>query len=112
MSTSNSFWDHPIANIEEALHIRKQIDALQTRLSKLVGGTFTTLAPKKSRGRKAGSTNKSPTAATISAKTGTTPGKAKGAVKKRTGLTPEGRARLAASMKARWAARKKAAGQS
>jgi len=107
INPSQSFWDHPVKNLEEALHLRKQIEALQEKLSALIGGTsseaskpiatrtpkFSTPAPAeptavKSKGRKAA----------------VTPAK-------KTGLTPEGRAKLAASMKARWAARKAAAGQ-
>src|SRR5438270_5615536 len=33
--SSKSFWEHPIATIEEALSIRKQIAALQDKLSSL-----------------------------------------------------------------------------
>jgi hypothetical protein len=35
---SKSFWDHPIATIEKALHIRKQIEALQATLASILGG--------------------------------------------------------------------------
>lgn len=34
---SNSFWDHPIETIEKALHIRKQIEALQQNLREIYG---------------------------------------------------------------------------
>lgn len=105
---SNSFWNHPIANIEEALNIRKQIDALQERLAKLVGGADDVVAPAKKRGRKKG--QKYPKASSTPDKAAPAP-KAKKGAKRKGGLTPEGRAKLAASMKARWAARKKAAGQ-
>ena len=104
---SNSFWNHPIANIEEALHIRKQIDALQERLTKLVGGAIDIVAPAKKRGRKKGQKN-APKAVATPAPSAL---KRKKGSKRKGGLTPEGRAKLAAAMKARWAARKKAAGQ-
>jgi hypothetical protein len=32
-SPSKSFWDHPVAKLEEALSIRKQIASLQDTLS-------------------------------------------------------------------------------
>jgi transcription termination factor Rho len=34
----NSFWEHPIATIEKALDIRKQIEALQESLSAIYSG--------------------------------------------------------------------------
>jgi hypothetical protein len=34
---SKSFWDHPIETIEKALHIRKQIEALQQNLREIYG---------------------------------------------------------------------------
>src|SRR5260221_1340581 len=37
MPQTKSFWDHPIDTIEEALSIRKQIGALQEKLSSLFG---------------------------------------------------------------------------
>ena len=102
---SSSFWDHPIANIEEALHIRKQIDALQARLGKLVGSASDALSPDKPAKR----SYRKQTTTKAKAPKSTAP--AKRGPKKKGGLTPEGRAKLAASMKARWAARKKAEGK-
>jgi hypothetical protein len=111
MSKKSSFWDHPIENIEEALHIRKQIDALQSRLSKLVDGAVSAVKPSPT-GKRRGRPKMSATTNTETAPRATKTAAKKGKTKKKAGLTPEGRARLAASMKARWAARKKAAGQS
>ena len=34
---TKSFWDHPIETIEKALHIRKQIEALQQSLKEFYG---------------------------------------------------------------------------
>ena len=39
MPKSISFWNHPINKIEEALSIRKQIAALQAKLSGMFGST-------------------------------------------------------------------------
>ena len=124
MSKSTSFWEHPIAKLEEALNLRKQIDSLQKRMSALMGGNSApSSAPAKSRGRRKMS-------AAARAKIGAAqrarwakvkkssgpnaepaPKKAKRAGKKG-GITPAGRAKLAAAMRARWAARKKAAASS
>lgn len=100
---TNSFWDHPIENIEEALHIRKQITVLQTRLAKLVGGAVEAIVPAKKRGRKKGQKNAPKAVAQPAPKAAAPKSKAP---RKKGGLTPEGRAKLAASMKARWAARR------
>jgi hypothetical protein len=73
-----SFLKHPIETLEQALHIRRQIDALQQQLSSLFGNHPPSLdaIPLKS-GRVA--------------KTG-----------KRT-MSPEARERIAAAQRARWA---------
>lgn len=34
---SNTFWDHPVETIERALHIRKQIEALEASLREFYG---------------------------------------------------------------------------
>jgi hypothetical protein len=128
MSNSSSFWDHPIEKLEEALNLRKQIAALQDRLSGLLGGEGKTtpkgtvtksgkriMSPEarerigaaqrarwaKSRGEKAIKSSRADEPAP--------PAKASKTPKKKSGLTDQGRAKLAASMKARWAARKKGA---
>jgi len=132
---STSIWDHPIATIEKALHIRKQIEALTSSLAGILGGAETgTGKVTKRRGRppKAASLG-SPapvvkdgrrgkrSAATIAKmkaaqkarwakKNDADPAAVKTAVrtrKKRT-MSPEGRARIAAAQKARWAKLKKA----
>src|SRR5688572_25316173 len=87
MSQSNSFWDHPIDKLEEALSLRKQIATLQDKLS----GMFS-------------SSESKPTATTSTAPRGRRGGK-------RT-VSPEARARMAASQKARWAKLNQAKGGS
>lgn len=122
--SKKSFWDHPIATIEEALHIRKQIDVLQARLNKLVGGAVTVITPLKLKGKKISSPQtrermgagqrarrakvKGRSAAATQKVAAAKPAasKPKAIPKKKGGITPEGRARLAAAMKARWAAKK------
>lgn len=108
------FWDHPIENLEEALTIRKQIAALQKKLSNLFGSDDQGPATKRG-GRKAGKRTMSTEAreriaaaqrARWAKLKGTSATASKSATKsasasKRRGITPEGRARLAAAMKAR-----------
>jgi hypothetical protein len=129
MSNSPSFWDHPIEKLEEALNLRKQIAALQNKLSGLLGGNGVAAAQSKA-AKKAGKRTMSPaTIAKMRAaqrarwakskgeqttkSSGTDeaalPAKAAKAPKKKSGLTDEGRAKLASAMKARWAARRKGA---
>ncbi len=138
-TTSTSFWESSTASIQEALQIRKTIDALKAKVDKLMHGAVVAITPNQpaKRGRKKGSVNKAKAApvakpakkkskmslegrariaaaqkARWAAKKDTTassPKQAKPVPKKKGGMTPEGRARLAASMKARWAAKKAAA---
>jgi hypothetical protein len=123
MPTTSSFWDHPIDKLEEALSIRKQIAALQSKLSGLFGSDDSktpTPTAQRSKPQKSGKRTMSPEARErIAAAQRARWAKQKGtttstsptskAPKKKGGLTPEGRAKLAASMKARWADRKKGA---
>jgi len=119
MPKSISFWEHPIDKLEEALSIRRQIAALQTKLSGLFGSEDEKL-PKAKPGRKSGKRTMSPEArARISAaqkarwaksKGETTPTaattKPKTAKKKKRVISAEGRAKMAAAARKRWAARK------
>lgn len=126
-----------IAQLKQAVAIAEQIEKLQAELGGLVGGsssvasvpTASTASPKSKRG---GKRKMSPATilkmkaaqqarwakknvtildvlAPLDTPTKSTKGKAAKATKKKGGLTPEGRAKLAAAMKARWAARKKGA---
>src|SRR5947208_1610680 len=98
--------------LEEALAIRRQIDNLEKRLSSLLGGR----APA-STTRPAGGRYFSPaTRAELSAAARVRWGRLRGAstatpARKKGHLTPAGRRRLSQLMKARWAARRKAAGK-
>ena len=84
MPQTTSFWDHPIDKLEEALNLRKQIAALQNKLGSMFG-------------------SEDETPATANKAT------AQGSTKTRGGMSAEGRARIAAAQKARWA--KKNGGQ-
>jgi hypothetical protein len=118
MPQSTSFWDHPIDKLEEALSLRKQIAALQAKLSSIFGSDDSTPAGKTA-AAKSGKRTMSPEArekiaaaqrARWAKSKGTaSPAKAVKAPKQKGGISPEGRAKLAAAMKARWAARKKGA---
>lgn len=122
MSQSKSFWDHPIEKIEEALSIRKQMAALQEKLSSLFSsddepatkGTSAT-----GKGKRGGKRTMSPeTIAKMRAsqqarwanKKGSSVASDKApastAKKKKRKLSPEGRARIVAALKARHAAAK------
>lgn len=118
MPQSNSFWEHPIEKLEEALSIKKQIAALQAKLGGLFSGdepkALAKVAAKPGRG---GRRTMSPEArARIAAAQRARWAKSKGesspaaasspkAAKKRT-ISPEARAKMAAAAKRRWAAKK------
>ena len=116
-TTMKSFWDHPIQTLEEALQIRKQIVALQTRLGELLRGESAltvTIKPKGSQKRTFSTATLAKMRAAQQARwskvkgKSRTPNKPTATTSKKKGrITPEGRARLAAAMKARWAAAKK-----
>lgn len=122
---STSFFDLPIATIEKALAIRKEIEALQASLNGILGGVGASVTPasgavaaKKVDGRKG---KKSPaTLAKMAAAAKARWAKKKGAstkaapvevvangAKKKRFVSPEARAKMAAAQRARWA--KKAA---
>ena len=119
---SNSIWDHPIATIEKALRIRKQIEALQASLASVFGkgtqplATETPVSAVKDgrKGKRSAATiakMKAAQRARWAKKNGATPAPAKEVVKaprKKRTMSPEGRARIAAAQKARWAKFKKA----
>lgn len=81
MPKTISFWDHPIATLEKALHIRKQIEALRATLSEIYGdGTQPLAKESASAGAKVDGRKGKRSAATI--------------------------AKMKAAQKARWAAKK------
>ena len=102
-------------NLEQALSIRRQIDALERRLRGLVGGTGGVAAGRVS--RRGGKRRLSPAArAKIAAaararwarvRAGRGGAKARGGKRRSSGITAAGRRRLSQLMKARWAARRK-----
>jgi len=104
-------------NLEQALSIRRQIDALERRLRGLVGGTGggapKSAAPRARGGkRRLSATARSKIAAAARARWArfrAGRGGAKAAKKKsgKGGITAAGRRRLSQLMKARWAARRK-----
>jgi hypothetical protein len=127
-----SFWDHPIEKLEEALHLKKQIHALQQKLSSMFGSDddevkepkrrpgFASAA--KAKPAKAGRRTMSPEARErIAAAQRARWAKSKGSSSSRAAsvvsskpakqgkrtMSPETRARMAAAMKARWAAAKR-----
>ena len=106
---SNSFWDLPIATIEKALGIRKEIEALQASINSILGGTTTKQStPTKVDGRKGkrSAASRAKMAASQKARwakknAGSTSPVAK--APKKGGMSAAGRARIAAAQKARWA---------
>jgi hypothetical protein len=92
---STSIWDHPIATIEKAIHIRKQIEALKSSLAGILGGTETGIGKvAKRRGRPAKVSSVESPAAKVDGRKG-----------KRSAATI---AKMKAAQKARWAKLKKA----
>src|SRR5436190_1252476 len=118
MPKSISFWNHPIDKIEEALSIRKQIAALQTKLSNLFGADSEDEPKPTVKGKRGGKRTMSPaTIAKMRAaqqarwakKRGASESQAKIAApakpakKGRRTMSPEARGRIAAAQRARWA---------
>ncbi len=128
-----SFWDHPIDKLEEALNLKKQIHALQEKLSSMFGSDDDEVsepkrrpgfapAPTKAKPAKAGRRTMSPEAreriaaaqrARWAKSKGTSNSSAasassiKPAKKGKRTMSPETKAKMAAAMKARWAAAKR-----
>ena len=106
-----TFHDLTTAQLKQAVKIREQIESLQKKLEALLGGTAPTDKIKRRAGRPAGKRTVSDEArAKIAAaqkarwaKTKTVPAKApiKMVAKKKSGMTPAGKAKIAAAMKAR-----------
>ena len=109
-----TFPDLTTSQLRQAIEIREQIDSLQEKLDVLLGGT----APKAESGDPAAKRTKPAAGHT---RTDAAPvwhlayvkspldTLLDGAPKKKGGITAAGRAKLAAAMKARWAAKKKGA---
>ena len=98
--------------LQEAISIRRQIDALENRLSSILGASSPGPSTRGGRRRMSAATRAKLAAAArarwakqkAGRKTTTAP-------KKKGGITPAGRRRLSQLMKARWAARRKATGK-
>jgi hypothetical protein len=84
-----SFWDHPIDKLEEALNLKKQIHALQEKLSSMFSSDDGEAKEPK---RRPGFAPVSPMAR-----------KTAGGKKGRRAMSPEARERIAAAQRARWA---------
>jgi hypothetical protein len=126
-----SFKDYPIATIEKALAIRKQIEALQESIDEILGGAKEStrlvdvaVSSKSAKGAAADGRKGKRSAATrakmaaaqqarwakkngASTKAAPKASVVNGAKKKRT-MSPEARARIAAAQRARWAKQKAA----
>jgi hypothetical protein len=104
--------DISVEKLEQAVGIRRQMDALQKRLDLLFSTTASNASTPKGRGRVSATTRAKLTAAararwvTRKGGIGTAP-----TGKRKSGLTPAGRKKLSQLMKARSTARKKAAGR-
>jgi hypothetical protein len=88
MPKTTSFWDHPIATLEKALNLRKQIEALRKTEQDIMGGTSSV-------GKRRGRPPKNAPVETHAVKADGRKGKRSAAA----------RANMAAAQKARWAAR-------
>ena len=98
-------------NLEQALSIRRQIDALERRFRGLVGGAGGGAMAARRRGpsRRMSAAARAKIAAAARARWARIKGRggAKTGKKRKGGITAAGRRRLSELMKARWAARKK-----
>ena|SRR5437764_15030288 len=101
--------DISVRALEEAVAIRRQIDNLEKRLSAILSGARAGVAPAAGPRRVSAATRAKLAAATRARWARIRAGKETAPKKKRGGLTPAGRRKLSQLMKARWAARRKAA---
>jgi Spy/CpxP family protein refolding chaperone len=103
--------DISVKALEEAVSIRRQIDSLEKRLSTILSGAPARPAIAVGPRHVSAATRAKLAAATRARWARIKAGKKKAAPKKKKGgLTPAGRRKLSQLMKARWAARRKAAG--
>jgi hypothetical protein len=104
--------DISVKALEEAVSLRRQIDNLERRLSSILGGApARPIASIAQAGRYFSPSTRAKLSAAAKARWARLKGPAKAApTKKRGALTAAGRRKLSELMKARWAARRKAAG--
>jgi hypothetical protein len=101
--------DISVKALEEAVSIRRQVDSLEKRLSAILSGSHE--RPSGGARQVSAATRAKLAAATRARWARIKAGKKTAAPKKKKGgLTPAGRRKLSQLMKARWAARRKAAG--
>jgi len=100
-----------VEKLEQAVGIRRQMDAVQNRLDLLFSTTASNASTPKGC-RRLAATTRAKLAAAARARWATRKGRIATALtgKRKSGLTPAGRKKLSQLMKARWAARKTAAG--
>jgi len=112
---TKSFWDHPIETIEKALHIRKQIEALQENLRELYGNGTQPLSPEKStpakdgrKGKRSAATRAKMKAAQQARWSKKKPAAVKSVKEPKTKrvVSATSRKRMAAAAKVRWAKKK------
>ena len=99
-----------LKKLEEAVGIRRQMEALEKRLRSLLGGSVSSLRGGES-GKRVSASTRAKLAAAAKARWAKRRGEgtATSVKSKKGGLTPAGRKRLSQLMKARWAAKRKAA---
>jgi len=105
--------DTSLDSLEKALSIRRQMDTLEKRLAALLGQTISTRSTGKGRRHMSAATRAKIAAAARArwAKRKAPPDLGNTSRGPKGGITPAGRRRLSQLMKARWAARRKAAGK-
>ena|SRR5947208_14771251 len=105
--------DISVEALQEAISIRRQIDTLEKRLSSMLRGSPASSPPRTGRRHMSAATRAKLAAAATARwarlKAGTKIIPTKMIPVKKGGITPAGRRRLSQLMKARWAARRKAA---
>jgi hypothetical protein len=102
--------DISVKALEEAVSIRRQIDSLEKRLSAILSGERARPAAGGGSRQVSAATRAKLAAATRARWARIKAGKKAAPAKKKGGLTPAGRRKLSQLMKARWAARRRAAG--
>jgi hypothetical protein len=114
---TTSFWEHPIAKLEEALNIRKQIAALESKLRSIFGGDGDEPAKVPAGSKRTGKRSPAVRAKMAAAQKArwakkaqvatpvevAAPQAAARAAKKKGGISAAGRAAIIAAQKARWA---------
>ncbi len=98
-----------LKKLEEAVGIRRQMEALEKRLSSLLGGAASGSTTRQGRRMSASARAKLAAAAKARWAKKRGEGTATSIKSKKGGLTPAGRKRLSQLMSARWAAKRKAA---